>query len=282
MSRVKPPAPGRRQSVRTVEVGISVLSALGRLGGSATLSELSAFVHLPASKAHRYLRALSSSGFVEQDAATGDYRLGVESLTLGLTALAQINLVSVATPFMAMLSKRVNETAILSIWANGGATVVHVKEPPRRVTVVTRIGSVLPLLSSASGLAFAAHLPAAESKLHIRSAAKHAGSDLQKRLREVRANGIARVQSLFFPGIDALAAPIFDAAGRIAAVLTVLGPTSSFDASIDGSIARRVIATAASVSTRIGYRDFRSSARTRSKSLSVSTPATGASASSSK
>ena len=273
MPRVSSPSParsakaaqsdGRRQSVRAVAIGASLLSTLGKFGGSATLSELAAAAHLPLSKAHRYLRALVDSAFVEQDVATGNYRLGSEALALGLAALAGIDLVALATPLIVDLSALVNETIVLSIWANHGATVIHVKEPPRRVTVVTRIGSVLPLLSSATGLVFAAYLPAEEIEAlksaeidavaHARGAAKQAAAVLAKRLREVRANGVAAVQSLFFPGIDAIAAPAFAATGRVAAVITVLGPTTSFDASTDGRIARAVTSTAALLSTRLGY-----------------------------
>jgi len=254
---------GRRQSVRAVATGASLLSTLGKFGGNATLSQLAAAAHLPPSKAHRYLRALIDSAFVDQDAATGNYRLGSEALALGLAALAGIDLVALARPLIADLSKLVNETILLSIWANHGATVVHVKEPPRRVTVVTRIGSVLPLLASATGLVFAVYLPAEEIE-EIKSAeidamalgkgaAKLAAAALAKRLRDVRAKGIAAVQSLFFPGIDAIAAPAFAADGRVAAVITVLGPTTSFDASTDGPTARALASTAALLSSRLGY-----------------------------
>jgi DNA-binding IclR family transcriptional regulator len=247
-----------------VAIGASLLSTLGKLGGNATLSELAAAAHLPLSKAHRDLRALIDSAFVEQDTATGNYRLGSEALVLGLAALAGIDLVALATPLIDELSSLVNETIVLSIWANHGATVVHVKEPPRRVTVVTRIGSVLPLLTSATGLVFAAYLPAEEIEAmksaeieamaaHGRGAAKQAAAVLAKRLRDVRANGVAAVQSLLFPGIDAIAAPVFGANGRVAAVITVLGPTTSFDASTDGRIARAVTSTAARLSSRLGY-----------------------------
>ena len=267
-----PPPRGRRHSVRVVELGTSVLRAVGQLGGSATLSELSAFVHQPPSKTHRYLQALVASGFIEQDATTDAYRLGAESLSLGLMALAGIDVVSAATDPIAALSAHINETVLLAIWANHGATVVHVKEPLRRVTVVTRVGSVLPLLSSASGLIFAAYLPEEDTP---RDAAA------ERRLKIIRHSGLAAIQGLFFPGIDALAAPVVDAAGKIAAALTVLGPTTSFDASLAGSVAGRLADTAAAISTRLGYRGTwppASPARTRSKSSGVSTPAGGASA----
>jgi DNA-binding IclR family transcriptional regulator len=255
-----------------VELGTSVLRAVGRLGGSATLSELSAFVHQPPSKTHRYLQALMAGGFIEQDSTTDAYRLGPESLSLGLTALAGIDVVTAARAPIAALNAAINETVLLAIWANHGATVVHVKEPLRGVTVVTRVGSVLPLLTSASGLIFAAYLPEDDTP---RDAAA------ERRLKAISQNGLVAIQGLYFPGIDAIAAPVVDAAGKIAAAVTVLGPTTSFDASLQGSVARRLADTAAAISARLGYRGTwppASAERTRSKSSGVSTPAGGASA----
>jgi DNA-binding IclR family transcriptional regulator len=257
---------GRRQSVRAVEIGARVLVALGRVGGEATLSELAAAMELPASKTHRYLRALLTTGFAEQDAA-GRYQLGVESLRLGLAALARIDVVAVATAPLASLCAAVNQTVLLSIWANDGATVVQVKEPPRRVTVIARIGSVLPVRSSASGLALAAYLPEAASA-GTRGASKQSAREFDRRLRAVRAHGVAAVHGLFFPGIDALAAPVFGADGRPQAVLTVLGPGGSFDASTDGATARHLMATSAAIGARLGHHapQRAKTARTRSRS----------------
>jgi DNA-binding IclR family transcriptional regulator len=271
---------------------MSVLRALGRAGGHATLSDLSAAVHLPPSKTHRYLKALCAGGFVEQEAVTGRYLLGAESLCLGLAALANIDIVALASALIAALSTRLNQTILLSVWANQGATVVLVEEPRRRVTVVTRLGSVLPLLSSASGLVFAAYLPEEETKAQRRREMRQhwrgAGQgdvELLRRVGTIRETGLAAVHSLFFPGIDAVAAAIFDASGRIAAVMTVLGPTTSFDAALDGATARQVEAAAAALSARLGYQgtwpapdpDAASKPeRTRSKSSAVSTPPGGA------
>jgi len=210
------------------------------------------------------LRALVDSAFVEQDIATGNYRLGSEALALGLAALAGIDLIALATPLIVDLSALVERNHRAVDLGNHGATVVHVKEPPRRVTVVTRIGSVLPLLSSATGLVFAAYLPAEE--IEALKSAENRRHDARQGRRETgggRAcqNVCARFarrasrpsKACFFPGIDAIAAPAFAATGRIAAVITVLGPTTSFDASTDGRIARAVTSTAALLSTRLGY-----------------------------
>ncbi|MBU5222030.1 hypothetical protein KQH89_06005, partial [Vibrio cholerae] len=56
-----------------------------------------------------------------------------------------------------------NETCFLAVWGNQGATVVHIEPAVRAVTVVTQLGSVLPLLSSSTGLVFSAYLPSRET-----------------------------------------------------------------------------------------------------------------------
>jgi DNA-binding IclR family transcriptional regulator len=257
-----------------VETGARILSALAKLVGTASLSELSAAVRLPPSKTHRYLRALIGTGFVDHDGPTARYRLGAEALGLGLAALAGIDVIAMAEGPIAALCAEVAETVLLSIWANGGATVVRVELPPRQVTVITRIGSVLPLRRSASGLALAAFLPEAHAAARTDGAARRADATFERRLREARAHGMAAVHGLFFPGIDAIAAPIFDAAGRAAAVIAVLGSSAGFDASVGGVPARRLKAAAAALSARLGYRAR--AARTRSRSSGVSTPAAGA------
>ena len=55
------------------------------------------------------------------------------------------------------------------------------------------------------------------------------------------------------PGVDALSAPIFDAQGRIAAVMTVVGPTSMFNADSQGPAAEHLRAAAQASSWRMGF-----------------------------
>ncbi|MQH02150.1 IclR family transcriptional regulator, partial [Pseudomonas aeruginosa] len=48
-------------------------------------------------------------------------------------------------------------------------------------------------------------------------------------------------------------APVFDARGRVAAVLTVGGPASIFQAEEQGPAAERLLATTRAISWRMGY-----------------------------
>ena len=78
-------------------------------------------------------------------------------------------------------------------------------------------------------------------------------SDYEPVLAQIRARGLHHVHGLLMPGVDALSAPVFNAMGQIAAVMTVVGPTSIFHADEQGPAAKRLLAAAGAVSKRMGY-----------------------------
>jgi DNA-binding IclR family transcriptional regulator len=119
---------------------------------------------------------------------------------------------------------------------------------------------VVPLLTSSTGLVFSAFLPDRETselrELEVQASEAHALADDQayETLREqIRQRGLHHVHGLLMPGVDALSAPVFNAVGNVAAVLTIVGPTSLFHADEDGPAAQRLLAATRAVSWRMGY-----------------------------
>jgi DNA-binding IclR family transcriptional regulator len=249
-----------KQKVRSAEVGTDILKALAQLSPATSLSRLAEHVQMPASKVHRYLQALIASGFAEQNTATNHYSLGREALRVGLAALNSMDVLKVAALPLAELRDELNETCFLAVWGNQGATVVHIEPAVRAVTVVTQLGSVLPLLSSSTGLVFSAFLPSRETvelrQQELKASDSHLLADEKAYAavcEQIRERGLHHVHGLLLPGVDALSAPVFNAVGKVAAVLTVVGPTSLFHADENGPAAQRLLAATRAVSWRMGY-----------------------------
>jgi DNA-binding IclR family transcriptional regulator len=249
-----------RQRVQSAEVGGEILKALARQGPAVSLSRLSEALGIAPAKAHRYLQSLMVSGLAAQDLDTGHYRLGPEALAIGLAALGHIDVVGSVSRLLPRLRDETGHTCFLAIWANRGATVVKVIEAVAAVTVVTQIGSVLPLVSSASGQVFAAFLEPNQYQREgidewpeLERALKRKDAPLARRIAQVRERRLATTEGQVLPGIDAIAAPVFGVDGRLAAVLTVVGPHRGFDSSPDGALASRLRTIAGEASAALGY-----------------------------
>lgn len=249
-----------RRGIQSIEVGGSLLQALVQHGGPMMLKDLAALAGMPAAKAHPYLVSFGKLGLIEQDAATGYYKLGSFALQVGLTALHELDAVKLATEAAAALSLEIQQNVALAVWGNHGPTVVRVQECNRVVHVNMRAGTVMSLLDSATGKVFAAFLPPrlSEDLLQAELGERQQNGEFmahwQETLAEVRRRKMARAVGYPIPGIHALSAPVLDHSGQLAVVMTTLGPAATFDTGWDGALAARLRETAARVSAQIGYR----------------------------
>lgn len=248
-----------RPGIQSVEVAAVILKAMTATHGSMTLKDLAAAAGMAPAKAHRYLVSLTRTGLVKQDPASGRYAVGPLSLALGLAALGNIDVVRVATAAMPALRDAVDETVVLTVWGNRGATIVRFEESSQPVTLNVRVGNVLPLLTTALGKIYAAFLDTKDVRDAVeteRRAMLSDGSrkeDVERMLEEVRDQGLARISGELLAGVGAMAAPIFDHEGRLAASMGVVGRQAALDITWDGVVAAALHQTTAQVSRQLGY-----------------------------
>ena len=255
----------QKQGIQSIEVGTRLLRVLAANGRPMMLRDLAKGAGMPAAKAHRYLVSFMRTGLVEQDGNSGRYDLGGFSLELGLASLSRLDVVRLATPVLDDLCERIEETVALSMWANFGTTCVRWVDAGGPITVSLRTGVVLPLLNSATGLAFAAFFRSPHLNKQLEAELKAAAEQSQtsvdtlsraidRQLAEIRQHGIARASGTLTPGINGLSAPVFDHTGRMVAAITSLGTSDHFDMDWDGPLATNTKEAAMLLSTRLGYK----------------------------
>lgn len=258
-----PEVANRGQKVQSAETGMTVLKALGQLGGAASLTHLAARVGEHPSKVHRYLASLVSSGFVYQDAGTGRYVLGAEAILLGLAAQRQSDALALGAAEAAKLVEMLDVSCFVAVMSNQGPVIVRWEEPVQAIVLNARVGSILPVLWSATGLAFAAFdksdLIDALIMRELAAATSEQRRQLPNRkavdamLASYREHGCTWVRDQMLKGVSAISAPIFNEAGRVAAALVALGVSDSFDVAPGGPNAAAVRQAAESVSRRLGH-----------------------------
>jgi len=254
-----------RAGIQSVEVGFGLLQVLGAGDGPLMLRDLARAANMSAAKAHRYLVSFQRLQLVVQDAATTRYDLGPAALQLGLASLERLDAVKLARERVARLMEEIGHTLALAVWGNHGPTIVHWEESPSAVTVNLRLGDVMPLLTSATGLCFAAYAPkeaiAAMLKEEMARAQKQGRSDVPATMAEVRAllesvrqRGASRVVDTLLPGIVGFCVPVFDSDGHMALGMVALGPSGSFDPEWGGAVEGPLRQAAAQLSNDLGHR----------------------------
>lgn len=251
-----------RSGVQSVAVAASILKTLAAEGGVAPLKRLSSATGMPRAKVHRYLASLRGSGLIAQDAESGEYRIGPAAVTIGLVGLGRTSPVRQILDALPSLRDRINETVTAAIWSEHGPTLIAMEESDRAVTMNVRIGSVLPLSASAIGRVFLAFLPqsvthrllARERKAPRAYATKPPS---EKQLGELLAN--IRRQSLsvgygaMLPGVDAMAAPVFDYRGKLVAVVCAVGRFEGISAGAGQHVRRSLMDAAGELSKQLGF-----------------------------
>ena len=273
-----------RRGIQSIEVGGKVLLAMVHGGRPMPLKDIAREADMPAAKVHPYLVSFARLGLIDQDKATGVYFLGPLALQMGLISLKQADPVQVASAAMTELAQRLGHTVAISVWGSRGPTIVRLEESPAAIHVSMRHGTVFSLAGTATGRLFAAYQRADDMQRFLEGERRRQKSepepiypgippasptpswrDFERELVEVRANGLSRSEGDTVPGVNAMAAPVFDYKGSIALAITAIGPAGVFDSSWDGPIADALRDSATQISQRLGLRPSNPFARTTTR-----------------
>jgi len=242
--------------VAAVERALTVLDTLAE-GEELGTNELARRTRINASTVSRLLATLAAGGFVEHVPETGRYRLGLRLLQLGNAVLSRLDLRRVARPQLEALAAETGETATLS--APGGRdaiTVDFVQSDEASVQSVARIGRPSIAHATATGkvlLAFGAvELPKPPLEVFTPRTITDPRA-VEREIERVRERGYAEALGEREEDLNAIAAPVFEARGSLAAILGVQGPASRFDRAAMREALPALLARAGTISNALGW-----------------------------
>lgn len=258
-----------RSGVQSLETGMSIVRVLVNSQGPMMLRDIAQQADMPPAKAHRYLVSLIRAGLVMQDPASSHYDLGPFALSIGMAAVNRIDRIRLGLQAIAALRNSINETTALAVWASGGPVIVRWERPRRPITVNVVTGVQVDLLSSASGLVFAAWLPESqvlpllqeELRRQPADAPQRSLAEVREQLAHIRQQGAVSVRENYFAsGVQALGAPVFNFRNEITMALVVVGIAGMSDLGEDSAAMQALQQAARTLSAQLGSTHYGSPA----------------------
>lgn len=258
--RIRTMAIDRNRFIASAAGTFELLEVFGEHPGQMSLTALAAKVGRPKSSVHRGLATLISMGFVEQDPGTSHYRLTLKMWRIGMAALADFDLVTLARPHLERLMTAADETVHLSMLDPSGEVIYVSKvESARSIRVQTQLGKLNPSYLTATGRAILAFRQDMADKVLARPLKAVTSLSLvdPKRIRavldDVVRKGVAVTKGENHVEMGGIAAPIRDHSGEVVASCGVAIPIFRMDRKLVERCTPFVITAATAISEKLGY-----------------------------
>ncbi|GMQ76656.1 MAG: IclR family transcriptional regulator [Gammaproteobacteria bacterium] len=253
--------PGRNLLIGSVARTLKVMEQLAQVSGPMSIAALAQATGRPKSSLHRVLSTLVHTGFVEQDPETGKYGLTLKMWSLGVSAVADLDIVKIARPRLETLSAAADETVHLAVLEAGGGIIYLAKvESPRSIRVQTQLGARSSSWCTATGRAILAFLPQVREQVlsgALEKATPQTVTDpdrLRERLDQVATQGYAVTKAENHPEMGGIAAPIMDYTDTVVASCGVAIPIFRMHQALIDLCVPLVVRAAADISAELGYR----------------------------
>lgn len=210
--------PAPQYPIESVDNALQVLLLLGNTP-SLRLTDVSQYLGVASSTAHRLLAMLQFRGFVRQDAVTRSYVPGptLDGLTFDL--LRRLDVRAIARPVLERLNTELLETVHIGRLEGTDLRFIDSIESSRALRVASRVGRTMPAHCTSTGKALLATLPEGEllrlypdeALVQLTNNSIGSRSKLIKALRQVREQGYATSKEESEEGVTSVAVALHSA-----------------------------------------------------------------------
>lgn len=236
---------------RLVERGFQVVFELAERPEGARLVQLSRAVALSRATTLRILRTLRELSVVDLDERRRLYYLGPAAIRLGAAAAEQSNIARVAQPFLEHLQRVTGETVALYRVQADVRTCVAAVQSRHEIRHTIQVGVSRPVLRGAAGKVIAASMTDDDLRPLLRRLPAAERRALELAARRARARGWAMTRDEIVRGGTAIAAPVRGPDGRLAGVVTVLGPSTRITREVAATIVEHLLGATRRIEARL-------------------------------
>ncbi|HST56005.1 MAG TPA: IclR family transcriptional regulator [Solirubrobacteraceae bacterium] len=251
---------------QSLERGLAILGCFSPSRPVLGIADIAEDVGLTRSTTHRYVITLLALGYLEQGASR-KYRLGLRVTDLGMSAMNSMSLRDHAHPYLQELRKLSSYTVSLSILDGEDILYVDRARSYRRgqnlIDLGLQPGSRLPAYCTAMGKLLLAHLPEEEQlkRIAVMKLTRRAPNTITSKKALLTELGRIREQSFavndqeLSDGLHSIAAPVRSDSRDVVAAVNMAAHSSMISLpELVNALAPPLIATAARISARLGYR----------------------------
>lgn len=254
---------GNLQSVKRALTALEVVADAGEIG----VSELGRQLGVHKATASRLAAALADRDLLERNPQNDRYRIGFGLVRLAGSAIAGLDIVREAHPLLESLAEQTRETANLGVMSGDSVVYIDQVTGTRSVVAMSWVGRRTPLHCTSNGKVLLAFAPETDRDRFLAAPMDRFSANtivdasvLRTQLDEVRARGYAQTIEELEEGLNAVAAPVRRADGRVAAAISVSGPAFRMRGIDLPRMARFAMDAADAISHRLGYVERRRSA----------------------
>lgn len=236
--------------IESVDNALKVLLLLGERN-ELRLTEVSEYLEVAASTAHRLLAMLQYRGFVRQNPRTKSYGPGSALTGVAFAILQRFDVRSALRPLLENINAELRETVHLGILDGSTVRFIDSIESPHAVRVASRLGRSMPASCTSMGKAMLAQLTTAE--LHailpteelevLTSRSVSTRSQLEAELAMIRKKGYAVSRGESEDGVSSVAVALSSANAPARLAITVAAPSSRMSADDQRKVGAIMLAT---------------------------------------
>ena len=231
---------------------VRILDSFDAKNSSMSVATLARRAQIPRATMYRLMEEMVGHGLLARD-RDGQISLGLRLWELANRSAATQDLRTAALPFMEDINQLLGQNTQLSMLHQDEVLVIERLSRPGSVVNQASVAGRMPVHRTSMGMALLAFSPTPVLEDYL---SRHAETmllhhpQLRHELAEIRRRGYATFDGFIDPDTTGAAAPILDAQGHAAAVLSVVVPRGS---STLPAVAMALRTAARGISRALGY-----------------------------